>query len=73
MFSYVDLVSNDIKIEENLEKLRQKNCDEHKKYKASHFCTNLSCVTNSMSFLCQFCYNKHSINHLNHKEIKYVD
>ena len=72
MFSYVNLVSNDIKIEENLEKIRQKRCDNHNKYEASHFCTNLSCVKNSTSFLCELCYNNHPKNHFNHKEIQSV-
>ena len=69
----MNLVSNDIKIEENLEKIRQKRCDSHNKYKASHFCTNLSCIKDSISFLCEFCYNNHFINHFNNKEIKTVD
>ena len=73
MFSYVNLVNNDIKIEENLEKLRQKRCDSHSKYKASYFCTNFSCLKNSTSFLCEFCYNNHSTNHLKQKEIQSVE
>ena len=73
MLSYVNLVSNDLKIEENLEKIRQKRCDSHNKYKASHFCTNHLCIKNSTSFLCQFCYNNHSKNHKNNEEIQSVE
>ena len=73
MLSYVNLVNNDVKIEENLERIRQKRCDNHNKYKASYFCTNLSSLKNSTSFLCQFCYNNHSINHLKYKEIQSVE
>ena len=73
MFTYVNLVSDEKKIEENLEKIRQKRCDSHNKYKASHFCSNILCVKNSTSFLCQFCYNNHSINHLKYKEIHFVE
>ena len=71
MFSYV-FANDTIKIEEKLEKIRQKKCDSHNKYKASHFCTNLSCVKNSTSFLCEFCYKNHSQNHINCQEIKSV-
>ena len=73
MISFIGLVDNELKIQENLEKIRHKKCDSHNKYQASHFCTNSSCVKNSTSFLCELCYNTHSNNHLNHKEIKYVD
>ena len=60
-------------IEENFEKLCQKKCNEHNKYKASYFCVNPLCVTNSSCFLCQFCYKNHSKTHLNYYEIKYID
>ena len=56
MFS---LVNAEIIIEVNLEKLRQKRCNSHNKHKATYFCTNHSCVTNSKSFLCAFCYKNH--------------
>ena len=72
MFSHVNLISHDIKIEKNFEKLLQRKCDSHTKYKASYFCTNHSCVKNSTSFLCKRCYNNHPKNHLNHKEIKSI-
>ena len=73
MLSFVNLVNDEMKIQENLEKIRQKKCDSHNKYQASHFCTNPSCIKNSTSFLCEFCYNNHSKNHLNRKEIKTID
>ena len=73
MIGFIDLVDGEIKIQENFEKLRQKRCDSHNKYKASHFCTNISCITNSTGFLCELCYNNHSKDHPNHKEIKSVD
>ena len=69
MFNYVNA---EIKIEKNLENLRQRKCDSHNKYKASYFCTNFSCVKNSTSFLCEICYKNHSRNHLNSQEIKSV-
>ena len=72
MLSYF-VLNDEIKIEENLEKLRQKKCDTHNKYKASHFCMNPLCINNSLSFLCELCYINHSKDHFNHKEIKYVD
>ena len=72
MFSHMNFITNDIKIEENFEKLLQRKCDGHNKYKASYFCTNLSCVKNSTSFLCELCYDNHPQNHCNHKEIKSV-
>ena len=65
---FIDLADGDIKIEQNFEKLRQKKCNNHDKQKASYFCTNVSCIQNSTSFLCKLCYNSHSKNHLNHKE-----
>ena len=69
MFSYVDLANDDeIKIEENLEKIRQKRCDSHNKYQVSHFCTNPSYLKNSTSFLCEFCYSNHYKNHQIQKE-----
>ena len=73
MLSYVNLVSNDMKIEDNLEKLRQRKCDSHNKYKASYLCTNPLCVTNSLCFLCQLCYKNHSKNHFINQEIKSIE
>ena len=73
MIRFINLVDDEIKLEENLEKICQKRCDSHNKYKATHFCTNFSCVKNSTSFLCELCYNNHSKNHLKHKEIKGVE
>ena len=73
MFSHVNFVNDEIERQENLEKIRQKKCDNHNKYQVSHFCTNPSCVQNSTSFLCELCYNNHSKNHLIHKKIKTVD
>ena len=73
MLSYLNPINDDIKIEENLEKIRQKSCDSHKKYQASYFCTNIICVKNSCCFLCEFCYSNHPIDHFNHKEIQYID
>ena len=74
MIGFIRLVNDqDAKIQENLEKIRQKKCESHNKYQASHFCTNSTCVKNSTSFLCELCYNNHSKNHLNSKEIKTVD
>ena len=72
MFGYANLISDEKKIEENFEKLLQRKCDNHNKYKASYFCTNISCVKNSTNFLCELCYNNHSKSHLYHKEIKSV-
>ena len=72
MLSHMNLISNDIKIEENFEKILQRKCDSHNKYKAFYFCTNLSCVKNSTSFLCELCYNNHPKSHFNHKEIQYL-
>ena len=73
MLSFVNLVSDDIKIEENFEKLLQRKCDTHNKYKASYCCINLLCVKNSCCFLCELCYSNHPQSHLNNKEIKTVD
>ena len=73
MIGFIGLVDSEIKIQENLEKIRQKRCDSHSKYKASHFCTNISCVKNSTSFLCELCLKNHSKNHFNCQEIKTVD
>ena len=69
----IGFANDEIKIQENLEKLRQKRCDSHNKYKASYFCTNISCVKNSASFLCDLCYRNHSKNHVTSQEIKTVD
>ena len=69
----IGLIESAIKIEANLEKIRQKKCDSHNRYKASYFCTNVSCVINSTSFLCELCYDNHSKNLPNHREIKAVD
>ena len=69
MFSYF-LVNDEIKIEENFEKILQKRCDNHNKYKASHFCTNILCVKNSTSFLCEFCSKNNSNTHRNYEEIQ---
>ena len=71
MFSHMNLI--DIKMEENFDKLLQRKCDGHNKYKASYFCINPLCVKNSTSFLCELCYNNHCKSHLKHKEIKTVD
>ena len=73
MLSYVNLVSNDIKIQENLEKLRQRKCNSHNKYKASYFCTNALCVINSLCFLCQLCYKNHSKIHFIDQEMRPID
>ena len=72
MIGHISLVNDERKIEENFEKLRQKKCDSHNKYKATYCCTNFSCIKNSTSFLCEFCYKNHSQNHLNCQEIKSV-
>ena len=72
MFDYVNLFSDENKIEENFEKLRQKKCDNHNKYKASYCCINPLCIKNSASFLCELCYKNHDKNHLNCQEIKSV-
>ena len=73
MISFIGLTNGEIKIEENFEKIRQKKCDSHNRYKASHFCTNISCVKNSTSFLCELCYRSHSKNHVISQEIKTID
>ena len=73
MIQFIDFVNDEIKIEENFEKLRQRKCNSHNKYKACYFCTNFSCVQNSTSFLCELCYNDHPKNHFNNKEIKSVE
>ena len=73
MIGFIDLTDSEAKIEENLEKIRQKRCDSHNKYKAAYFCTNVSCIKNSTSFLCGLCYDNHSKNHLNNKEIKSIE
>ena len=70
MFS---LFNEETTIENNLEKLRQRKCDSHNKYKASYFCTNSLCVTNSLCFLCQLCYKNHSKNHFINQEIKSIE
>ena len=62
----------DNKIEENFEKIRQKKCDTHNKYKASYCCINSLCVKNLSCFLCELCYKNHSKNHLNSQEIKSI-
>ena len=73
MINFVSLIDGEFKIEENLEKIRQKKCNSHNKYKASYFCINPSCVKNSTSFLCELCYNNHSKNHAQCQEIKFID
>ena len=73
MIGFIGLADSELKIQENLVKIRHKKCDSHNKYQASYFCTNSSCVKNSTSFLCELCYKKHSKNHLNYQKIQYVD
>ena len=73
MLNSVSLIDSEIKIQENLKKIRQIKCASHNKNKASYFCTNASCVQNSTSFLCELCYDNHSKNHAQHHEIKYID
>ena len=68
----VDLVDGITKVEENFEKIRQKQCDNHNKYKASYCCINPLCVKNSSCFLCELCYKNHSQNHINCQEIKSI-
>ena len=67
------LFNEETTIENNFEKLRQRKCDSHNKYKASYFCTNSLCVTNSLCFLCQLCYKNHSKNHLNYQKIMSIE
>ena len=71
-FTYVNLIDDEKKIEDNFEKLLPKKCDSHNKYKASYCCINPLCVKNSCCFICELCYNNHSKSHLNNKKIKSV-
>ena len=73
MVFYSNPIDQELIIQNNLLNLRQRKCDTHKKYQASHFCTNSLCVKNSESFLCELCYENHAKNHQIQKEIKTVD
>ena len=67
------LINDEIKIEENLGKMRQKKCDNHNKYKASYCCINPFCIKTLSCFLCELCYKNHSQNHLNCLQIRPMD
>ena len=54
MFNDRNLVDDEEKIKEDLEKIRQKRCDNHNKYKASHFSTNLLCIKIQQAFYVDF-------------------
>ena len=49
MIGFIGLFNNEnVKIEKNLEKIRQKKCDSHNKYQASYCCINPSCYVDEL-------------------------
>ena len=72
MIDFISQIDSERLINDNLSKLSQTRCSDHRKHKAVQICTDSSCITNETCFLCELCAQKHNPDHIAPRKLEII-